>query len=393
MKRKFPALIAAILLPLTLLTACGGGSGGYDGRSAANASAPADWYYAAEAPEAEWAMSDDEAGYYGGDWDYSSSKMASAPTPSPSASNSASASEARPAKLIRTAELTMETTAFDETASALSDLTDRLGGYFSDSNAGERGNSGRWANYTIRVPANNFQTFLDQAGELCHETRRHVSQENISERYYDTAGRLRTQNIKLQRLQALLQKAEKMEDIITIQSAISETELAIDDLSGTLRHYDDQVDYATIQVSLEEVYRFSNVPETPKSYLSLLGSAFADGLRDFAEWLEDLTVSLAYSWPWLVLIALIAFVIIKLRRRKGWKWNPFKNRSENKRPDNGNARPDGKNEEIRTGGGSENARPDERKEEKSTVTGETRNSNGSPNPEKSGTRKTPPKQE
>ncbi|MBQ9492677.1 MAG: DUF4349 domain-containing protein [Oscillibacter sp.] len=298
MKRKFGALVAAVLL---LLTACGGGGGG----------SSRDYNMATEAPMMEM---DSEEGYYGGD-SYNSSKAAAAPQSIPAPSPSAEA-EARPQKLIRTAELSMETTTFEETAAALADLTDRLGGYFADSTSGERGGSGRWANYTIRIPVNNFQTFLDQASQLCHETRHHISQQDISERYYDTAGRLKTQNIKLQRLQALLEKAANMEDIITIQSAISETEQAIDDLSGTLRHYDNQVDYSTITLSLEEVYRFSNVPETPKSYPSLLGSAFADGLRDFAEWLEDITVSLAYSWPWLALIALIAFAVVKLNRRR-----------------------------------------------------------------------------
>ena len=314
MKRGMSVLIAVLLL-LTLLTACGGSSGGAsrDYASYAEAESPMESanYYAAD-----WDMADDES-YYGGD-SYNSSKMAAAPsaaaqsmgpTPEPSA-------DPRPQKLIRTADLSMETTTFDETAAALADLTDRLGGYFADSTSGERGSSSRWANYTIRVPVNNFQSFLDQASQLCHETRHHISQQDISERYYDTAGRLKTQNIKLQRLQALLEKADKMEDIITIQSAISETEQEIDDLSGTLRHYDNQVDYATITLSLEEVYRFSNVPETPKSYPALLGSAFVDGLRDFGEWLEDITVSLAYSWTWLALIALIAFGVVKFYKRR-----------------------------------------------------------------------------
>ena len=315
MKRKMPALITVFLLLLTLLTACGGSSGGgsRDYATYAEAESPmesADYY------AADWDMAEDESiyqGYYGGD-NYDSSPSAAqsmGPTPEPSA-------DPRPQKLIRTADLSMETTTFDETAAALADLTDRLGGYFADSTSGERGSSNRWANYTIRVPVNNFQSFLDQASQLCHETRHHISQQDISERYYDTAGRLKTQNIKLQRLQALLEKADKMEDIITIQSAISETEQEIDDLSGTLRHYDNQVDYATITLSLEEVYRFSNVPETPKSYPALLGSAFVDGLRDFAEWLEDITVSLAYSWTWLALIALIAFGVVKFyKRRRG----------------------------------------------------------------------------
>lgn len=310
MKRRIPALIAALLL-LALLTACGGSSGGGSRDYASYAESPME--------EADWAMNAvqgyiaDDEGYYGGD--YNSSKMASASAQSVGSTPEASA-EARPQKLIRTAELSMETTTFDETAAALADLTDRLGGYFADSTSGERGSSNRWANYTIRVPVNNFQSFLNQASELCHETRHHISQQDISERYYDTAGRLKTQNIKLQRLQALLEKAEAIEDIITIQSAISETEQAIDELSGTLRHYDNQVDYATITLSLEEVYRFSNVPETPKSYPALLGSAFVDGLRDFGEWLEDITVSLAYSWTWLALIALIVFAIVKLSKRR-----------------------------------------------------------------------------
>lgn len=309
----------AVLLLLTALTACGGSSGG-------SYSASRSYDEAMPMEEPMWDNADYDS-YYGGD-DYghgthvagtimdSTAKSAAAPeaigpTPSPSTTT-----EARPQKLIRTAELTMETTTFQETADALADLTNRLGGYFADSTSGERGGSSRWANYTIRVPVNNFQTFLDQASKLCHETRHHISQQDISERYYDTAGRLKTQNIKLQRLQALLEKATNMEDIITIQSAISETEQAIDDLSGTLRHYDNQVDYSTIQVSLEEVYRFSNVPETPKSYGSLLASAFVEGLNDFAEWLEDITVSLAYSWPWLALIAVIVVIVVKINRRR-----------------------------------------------------------------------------
>ena len=59
-------------------------------------------------------------------------------------------------------------------------------------------------------------------------TWRNTNLENITETYYDTAGRLKTQKIKLERLQKLLSQAENMEDIITIESAISETEWNIE---------------------------------------------------------------------------------------------------------------------------------------------------------------------
>ena len=52
--------------------------------------------------------------------------------------------------------------------------------------------------------------------------------------------------------QNLLAQAENMKDIITIESAISDTELEIERLTGTLRQYDALVDYATSQAKLGE---------------------------------------------------------------------------------------------------------------------------------------------
>ena len=57
-----------------------------------------------------------------------------------------------------------------------------------------------------------------------------------------------------------------MEDIITIESAISETEYEIERLSGTMRHYDALVDYATVTLELSEVYRLSGTEDAPKSF-------------------------------------------------------------------------------------------------------------------------------
>ena len=146
-------------------------------------------------------------------------------------------------KIIYTGDINLETTEFDEAVKALAALAEVKGGYLESSTVGGGSRGYRWADYTVRVPSAQFQSFLDQAGELAHVTWRNTNLENITETYYDTAGRLKTQQIKLERLQKLLSQAENMEDIITIESAISETEWNIEDLSGTLRHYDALVDF------------------------------------------------------------------------------------------------------------------------------------------------------
>ena len=156
----------------------------------------------------------------------------------------------------------------------------------------------------------------NQSGELWHETLRSTTQEDVSAAYYDTEGRLKTQQIKLERLQALLAKAEKMEDIITIESAISETEQTIDDLSGTLRRYDGKVDYATVYITLSEVYKLSTVEEVPDSFGTRLGTAFSQGLANFVDGLENLAVALAYGWLWVLVLAAVVFAAVRVVRKR-----------------------------------------------------------------------------
>ena len=286
MKRRFLALGTALLLVFAL-TACGAKS---------------------EAPAASAPAATEETYSYGGDL-YYDGKNSMAQEPGSTAAVSGQ-------KLIRTASLEMETTEFEATTAALDDLVGQMGGYMENSSV-RNGRSGyRYASYTVRIPAEKFEEFLNQAGELCHETWRDVAQQDISEDYYDTQGRLNTQQIKLERLQELLKKAETMEDIITIESAISETEQQIDNLSGTLRHYDGKVDYATIDISLNEVYKYSNTEEAPTTFGDRLGNSFSSGWSAFVDSLEDLAVSLAYSWMWLVIWVVIAVVVIRVVRRK-----------------------------------------------------------------------------
>ena len=302
MKRILAPLLA---LALTLsLTACGGSanSGAAMAPSTSTPSAPS-YGYAPEAP----AEKDDIS------TDWSDAPQLDVPT------DGAAGSVPSGQKLIRTAHIQMESTEFDAAEAALKELTVTLGGYFERSSISNYHSSQRWGEFTIRIPAQQYQAFLDQAGSLCHVTRQESSQDDVSEIYYDTEGRLKTQQIKLERLQMLLAKAEKMEDIISLESAISETEWVIEDLSGTLRHYDGKVNYATVYVTLSEVYKLSDVEEVPDSFGSRMEAAFSRGLRNFLNTLEDLAVSFAYSWVWWLLLAVAVLVVTALFRGKGRK--------------------------------------------------------------------------
>ena len=224
-------------------------------------------------------------------------------------------------KKIYTGYIEAETTDFAAAQQSLADMVAEAEGYFSNRSVSNHG-AYRYGDYTIRVPAARFQGFLSQVGEGLHVTYQTDSEEDVSEAYYDIAGRLATQRTKLERLQTLLSQAESMADIITIEDAISETEWMIEDLSGSLQSYDNRIDYATVTVSLREVYRLSG-SEAPVTTLGgRLKEAFTGGLRNVGSVLEELAVWLVYNWVWLALLAAMAAGAAALIRRRKKRRQP-----------------------------------------------------------------------
>lgn len=308
-----PARCAGIIMSLMLIAALLAGCGASSSNMAMDsaASTPASNNIKSESSESYLSGSYDTPGY---GYDISASAQ-EAHTGNGSAPTSASDPYAG-AKLIYTASLSLQTTEFDASASALAQLVADMGGYFENSSVDNYG-SYRYGSYTVRIPAESFESFCTAAGSLCQLNSISRSAEDVSEYYYDTETRLATQRTKLERLQELLSQAESMEDIITLESAISETELAIENLTGTLRRYDSLVGFSTVNISLDEVYRLEPVEEPVIGFWAKLGSAFRSGSSSFVRTLESLALDIAYGWVgWLIFLAAAAVVIVLLVRAR-----------------------------------------------------------------------------
>ncbi|MBQ4578677.1 MAG: DUF4349 domain-containing protein [Clostridia bacterium] len=239
------------------------------------------------------------------------------PTPSP---EEPSSSLPENVKMIYRGYLYLESTEFDAAVAGLERLVGEMGGYFESSELNNY-SPYRHAFYVVRVPSAKYQSFCSSVGDLAQLNSQRHTTENVSEAYYDTESRLVTQRTKLERLQELLAKADKMEDIITLESAIADTELQIEYLTGSLRKYDALVDYATVEVSLEEVYQLSEQEQPVVGFGAKLTEAFKTGTSRFVNDLESFALRFARNWVsrliWLVIwIVVIVLVIRWLRKGK-----------------------------------------------------------------------------
>lgn len=226
---------------------------------------------------------------------------------------------ARPAdaKLIYTGYLTLECTDLKAAMPGLEELVSDHGGYLERQEVYQQ-TGWQTADYTVRVPSEQYQAFMGaveqwKGGKVTYQSS---SVDDVGEQYADIENRLETLQIKLDRLQDLLSQAETVEDMITIESAISDVEYEIEDLSGQKNRYDSLIDYSTVYITLQQVNSLSEgVDPTLGERLS---RGFTRGLGNFAAGCADFLVWIVSNLIGVVLFLTVLAVVVTLlvRRRR-----------------------------------------------------------------------------
>lgn len=298
--KKITALFLALLL-LVGVTACGGASEAAD-------------YAAAEAAPME-PMADMEYG-----WAETEEAM-EAPAEEPQAV--AGGAEIDPdanygdqLKIIKTGDIGIESETFEETDSFIRTTVESYGGILAERSVS--GNVGaRWAYYTVRIPSAHFDTFFYEVTGACTVTSQTISSEDVTERYSDLETQLRTNEKKYERLLDLMDKAETLTDLYSIESEIADVEYEIDYLKGTLNGLDSRISYSTIYINLTETTKVTSIPVEP-SFGASLSAALKNGTNSAVEGFQNLIIGLAYNW-FSLLIALVVLVIVFIVLRKVYK--------------------------------------------------------------------------
>jgi len=228
-------------------------------------------------------------------------------------------------KLIRRANLTVQTTEFEKAVAALEELVIRLGGYYENaevrSGSYYNQNSSRSGNYTIRIPAAAYDEFMTQVDGIGYLARKNESSEDVGERYYDIEARLKTQRTKQERLLELLKKAQSMEDIIALENALTDVEYHIEQYSSDLNRYDGLVSFATIHISLDEMIKIVDEPGEKAGLFTRMKAGVVSSAADLVDGVQDMLIWVSYNLFGLLVFAaaVTAGVIFGRRYVKGKK--------------------------------------------------------------------------
>lgn len=291
MKRK---MIFAILLILVLLAGCGAKSGGDS--TVRNEAAGA-------APE------------YGMAEDVKTDSMGRAPS-----STGTTTSEAR--KWIITAEMSVETEDLEVTLTQIGEKIRSLSGYVEDQNVYNgstyRGDRYRSATLTVRIPADKADAFTEEVSGIAHVISKSQSMDDVTLTYIATESRMNALLGEEARLLELMEQAKDMTDLLKIEARLTEVRYELERITSQLRVLQNQVDYATIRLSLEEVQVFT--PTEEKTVWQQISGGFMDSLKGIGNGILAFVIWFLSNIPALVLwgglITGLYFLIRKILKKR-----------------------------------------------------------------------------
>ena len=223
-------------------------------------------------------------------------------------------------KIIRTATLHIQTTDFDATVSALGSLTEANSGYYETAEVQGGGYydtyARRSAYYVVRIPKENFTTFLNGAGGIGHLYSIVEGTQDVGDTYFDTEARLATLTTKRDCPLAPLPEATEMEDIITLEDALSDVTYEIEMHTASLRKYDSLINYSTFTISINEVVKIVEEPGPEDSFGVKLMANLKEGFTRFGENLQDFALWVANNLIGLVIFAAIVVAAVFIVRRQ-----------------------------------------------------------------------------
>lgn len=224
-------------------------------------------------------------------------------------------------KLIYTYHYSVETKEFDDFNEKIAAKTTAIGGYIENSETNGSASDGlnRCANMTLRIPADQVHQLLSMLDTESNVTYHSSSVENVSLQYTDLESHIKALRIEQDTLLRLLEQAEELKNIITLQSKLSEVRYEIESYEAQLRLYDNRIDYSTIYLDISEVERTTTVTPARATFGKEVKDRFSDNLYAVGQSLRSFAVWLIGSLPVLVPAAVLLWLLVLLVRR----WSRF----------------------------------------------------------------------
>lgn len=206
-------------------------------------------------------------------------------------------------KLIKEADLEWKTNSIDNTHQNISTLAKKFDAYIADDNQ-YKDDYTITNRMTIKVPANKFDAFLNALNnDVKKYDRKNIKVLDVTEEYVDVAARIKTKKELEQRYLQILQKANQVEDILSVEAQLNIVRTDIEAAEARMKVLNHQISLSVINIT------FYETTSAPVGFFGKIGKSFLDGWNGILYFI----LGLISFWPFVLAIGAIVYFY---RKRK-----------------------------------------------------------------------------
>lgn len=169
------------------------------------------------------------------------------------------------------------------------------------------------ARITLRVPADKFDDTLTELAKLGTEEGRAIQAQDVTEVVLDLDARLASQQTSVDRVRALLARAQTIGEVVSVESELARREADLAALQARKRGLSDQVALSTITVTLLGPAAPTPKPDQPETGFL---AGLKNGWKAFLASIEIVLTVVGALIPWLVAVGLPVWLVVWLLRRR-----------------------------------------------------------------------------
>jgi hypothetical protein len=170
------------------------------------------------------------------------------------------------------------------------------------------------ARLVARVPSKEFGAALDDLEGVATLLSSNESGQDVTTKVIDVAARVRAQRASVARIEALLDRATDLQEVISIERQLATRQAELDSLVSRQKYLADQTAMSTISISIEQPAEEAKHEEEKAGFLGGL----EDGWDSFVAGGAAALAVVGFLVPWLILVAVLGLPLwLVLRRRAG----------------------------------------------------------------------------
>ena len=157
-------------------------------------------------------------------------------------------------KKIRTVNMSLECKNLDSAEKELKERVKTEGGYIEseDYSAVSDWNELKTMHFTIRIPKEKVDDFLDFLNGEGRVISKSENLEDVRLQYRDAKNHIKALETEQERVLALMEKAETVDQLIALENRLTEIRYQLDSYHSEVLDYDNRVNFSTIYLDLQE---------------------------------------------------------------------------------------------------------------------------------------------